>query len=184
MHPRLAELDDLLTRQRAALLAAVAEVPADHLDTPPAAGQWSVGQLLEHLRLVEDGSARLLARRLARAREQGLGEETETSSVAESLDRRWLMDGEARTAPEMVTPAPAVRAAEALAGLAESRAALQQVMRDGDGLALGQVRATHAALGDIDFYQWLQFIAWHEARHARQLHAIAAALAGSAARAG
>ena len=169
MHPRIAELTDVLDRERAGLLAAVAALPADALDRRPAPDRWSPAQLLEHLRLVEDGSARLLARRLARAKEEGLPEETETSSVLDSLPAEAIVNGSGRTAPEMVTPAADVTAEAALEGLMASRQALRAVLEEGDGLALDQVRATHAVFGDLGLYQWALFIALHEARHARQL---------------
>jgi hypothetical protein len=174
MHPRLAELDDLLTRERAALLAAVALVPPADRDRSLAPGRWTVGQLLEHLRLVEAGSARLLERRLERAREAGLPEETETASILERFDGATHVEGPPRVAPDVVAP-QAVSTEEALAGLAESRDALRAVMHQGDGLALEQVRARHEVLGDISMYEWLAFLAHHERRHAQQLRALAPA---------
>jgi hypothetical protein len=65
----------------------------------------------------------------------------------------------------------------ALTHLQESREALLAVLHDGDGLALGQVKATHGALGEIDLYEWTRFIADHEAHHERQIRAIAETLA-------
>jgi hypothetical protein len=176
MHPRVSELIATLDRERAGVLAAVARIPADALERRPAPDVWSAAHVVEHLRVVEAGTARLLARRLARAREAGLPPETETDSVLGSLDRFQVIAGNRRVAPEMVAPPAEVNAEQALAGLAESREALLGVLRDGDGLALGQVRATHQLFGDLDLYQWTLFVAQHEARHARQLHEIAARL--------
>lgn len=180
MHPRIAELTDVLDRERAGLLAAVAALPADALDRAPAPGRWSPGELLEHLRIVEDGSTRLLVKRLARAREAGLGEETESSSVLERLPAAAIVEGTPRAAPDVVTPAAGTTAEQALAGLAASRDALRAFLADADGLALGEVKATHAVFGEIDLYQWVLFIALHEARHARQLRALAGAAEGQA----
>lgn len=177
MHPRVAELIDLLSRERAALLAAVASIPAADLDRRPAPDAWSVGELLDHLEQVEAGTARLLARRLARAREAGLPAEEETSSVLGRLSREELAARAPREAPDFVRPRPGTVAERALGELQRSRDALLEVLRDGDGLALGQVRATHATLGELDLYQWIAFIAHHEARHVAQLERIAAALA-------
>jgi hypothetical protein len=174
MHPRIAELVDHLTRGRAALLAAVAAVPADALERRPADGRWSPAEILEHLHQVEAGSARLLARRLQRAREAGLGEETDESSV---LDGPPLYDATTRrVAPEFVQPGGAVDAETALGQLQKSRDALLAVLDDGDGLALGQVTATHHVLGEIDLYRWARFLLEHEAHHEEQIRAIAAAI--------
>ena len=177
MHPRVAELVDLLTRGRAALLAAVASVPADQLEQRPNSASWSVAEVLDHLLMVESGSARLLAKRLQRAREAGLGPETETSSVLDLLPGYDPIGGPARVAPEMVRPREGVRAEAALEGLQEARETLMGVLQDGDGLALGQVTAVHPVMGEIDLYRWVLFIAKHEQRHEQQLQGIGAALA-------
>jgi hypothetical protein len=180
MHPRLTELIDVLERERAGVLAAVASIPADALERRPSPDAWSAAHVIEHLRLVESGSARLLARRLARAREAGLPPETDTASVLGTLDGFGVVEGDRRVAPDVVAPPADVRAGEALEGLARSRAELLAVLHDGDGLALGQVRATHQLFGDIDLYQWALFVALHEARHARQLRELSVALASAA----
>ena len=177
MHPRVSELIATLDRERAGVLAAIAAIPADALQRRPAPDVWSAAHVVEHLRIVEAGTARLLARRLARAREAGLPAETETDSVLGRLDHHRVVDGARRVAPEIVAPPADVSAEQALAGLAESREMLLAVLRDGDGLALGQVRATHQLFGDIDLYQWTLFVALHEARHIRQLQQLAAQLA-------
>ena len=104
MHPRTAELADLLARERAALLAAVDAVPADRRDVAPEPGTWSVAEVLGHLQAVEGGSARLLARRLERAREAGLGPERDATSVLGRIPRALLLDGPAREAPEITRP--------------------------------------------------------------------------------
>jgi hypothetical protein len=176
MHPRVAELVELLTRERAALLGAVAAVPADQLDRRPAPDVWSVGELLDHLAQVEAGSAQLLARRLARAKEGGLPAESESSTTLPRLDRETFRTMAPREAPEFVRPTPGARTEEALDRLHRSREALLQVLHDGDGLALGQVKAMHATLGELDLYEWAAFIAHHEARHVDQLHRIGATL--------
>jgi uncharacterized damage-inducible protein DinB len=177
MHPRVAELVDLLSRGRAALLASVAAVPAEQLEQRPAPDAWSVAEIVDHLQSVESGSARLLAKRLQRAREQGLGPETEESSVLGRLDAYDIVGRPKREAPEMVRPRPGVTAEQALTGLQEAREALLDVLKDGDGLALGQVMAVHPVIGDMDLYGWVVFIAQHEERHERQIRAVGEALA-------
>jgi hypothetical protein len=181
MHPRVAELVDLLTRGRAALLASVAAVPGDQLEQRPTPDGWSVAEIIDHLQNVEAGSARLLAKRLQRAREQGLGPETETSSVLDRLSAYDIAGGAKRQAPEMVRPRAGVTAEQALTGLQESREALLELLREGDGLALGQVMAVHPVIGDMDVYGWAVFIAQHEERHERQIRAIGESLTQRAA---
>jgi hypothetical protein len=177
MHPRVAELVDLLTRGRAALLASVASVPAEQLEQRPTPDAWSVAEIVDHLHMVESGSARLLAKRLQRAREQGLGPETEETSVLGRLDAYDIVGRPNREAPQMVRPRPGVSAEAALTGLQEARDTLLAVLHEGDGLALRQVMANHPVIGEMDLYGWVVFIAQHEERHERQIRAVGEALA-------
>ena len=177
MHPRLEELTALLDRARDELLRAVHAVPDDLRERRPADGRWSVAEVLEHLRVVEAGSAALLARRTLRAREAGVGPDPETSSVLGRLDGAGLLEPSVRrVAPEIVQPRADATVREALTGLEASRAALGETIRALDGVDGSQVKARHEALGELDGYQWLVFLAQHEMRHAGQIHAIAAAL--------
>jgi hypothetical protein len=185
LHPRLAELTDLLDEHRATLLAVVDTVPAAERERRAVPDGWSVAEVLDHLARVEGGTARLLAKRIARARESGVGADAEVDSVRHRMDRYDVAGGGTRrVAPELVAPGAGATAADALAALRASREALLATIRDADGVDLAQVRATHAAFGELDGYQWLLFVGQHELRHARQIRAIQRALAGGAGGAG
>ena len=147
-------------------------IPPDVRERRPAPGRWTAAEVLEHLRLVEAGSTALLAKRLLRAREAGLGPETDDRSRLDSFDIPHLEHLPPFDAPAPVVPATNVRAADAEAGLRASRASLDAVMAGASGLALGDVKARHLRFGEIDFYQWLLFVAGHERRHVRQLVAL------------
>jgi hypothetical protein len=174
MHSRLAELMEYVDAQRAGLLAAVAAVPASQRERRPEPEIWSVAEILEHLQVVELGIARLISRKLEKARAAGLGAETETSSLVGSLDHLPLLQREAfMPAPDFVKPSGAVTSSVALGALEQSRQALRDAVATGDGLALGNVSAPHALLGPLTLYQWVLFVGQHERRHALQVQDIA-----------
>lgn len=175
MHSRLAELVEHAEEARARLLEAVAVFTDDEMARHPEPEGWSVAQVLDHLARVEGGIARLLGKRLARAKEAGLPPETETGSLLGALDASLADPSRKMDAPEIVRPGSAAPA-ESLAALAASRAELLRVCREGDGLALGQVKGPHALLGELDFYQWVLMVAQHERRHTVQLERIASLL--------
>lgn len=178
MHPPLRELADLLARTRDEVLAVWETLPPDTRERRPSPESWTPAEVIEHLRLTEAGSTALLARRLQRAREAGLGPETDHSSRLQvGAVSGFVLDGPPRVAPDVVRPVTDVRAADAEAGLRASRVALDQVMREANGLALGDVKARHMVFGEIDFYQWLLFVAAHERRHLGQLIRLRNALA-------
>jgi uncharacterized damage-inducible protein DinB len=169
VHPRLAEVVKYVDDRRADLESAAAGLPYDRWSERPAADSWSVAQVFDHLHLSESSIARLLAKRIGRAKEAGLGPERSDESVMSDLDFFPVVDGPKRQAPEIVVPRADARAPEVHDALRRSRADLHAALRDGDGLALGEVTATHPALGVINLYQWVLFVGQHEARHTRQV---------------
>ena len=172
MHPRLAEIVRYVDERRAELESAATRLPYERWTERPAADAWSVAQVFDHLHLSESGIARLLAKRIVRAKEAGLGPEQSTESILQALDFFPVVDGPKRQAPEIVVPRADARAPEVHDALRRSRADLHAALRDGDGLALAEVTATHPALGVINAYQWVLFVGQHEARHTRQVEAI------------
>lgn len=173
LHPRLEEISEHLAETRAAVLTAVHDVPPARRDVRPTPDRWSVGEILEHLAKVETGVARLVAKRAAEARASGLALETETSSVLGKFDASRIPARDAGLqSPPMVAPASGVNTADAIGALGSSRAALREAMTAANGLALGQIVHPHPVVGTIDLYQWLVFVAVHEARHAEQIREI------------
>jgi uncharacterized damage-inducible protein DinB len=167
--------------QRRGLLAAAAAVPKDRWMEAPAPGKWSVSEVLEHLRKGEEGVVRLVFKLGKEARRSGTArEETDTSSMLRSLDHmlggRGVMDRtERREAPDMVRPAGPVEPQTVIDGLTRTREDLHKAAALVDGLALEDLRWTHAALGELNLYQYMLFIGQHEARHTHQIAEIAEA---------
>jgi hypothetical protein len=181
MHPRLEEVLNYLDTQRSELREAVEAVPPALRDQSPGAERWSVAQVLQHLVLIEKRIGRGLTKWVLDARDEGLGPETETSSVMNSVPLQLIADrSKPRSAPEEVRPQGEFDAASAWSDLEQARAALRAGAMAGDGLALGEVIQPHPVLGPINLYQWLLFVGSHEARHTAQVREIAAELsAGS-----
>lgn len=177
MHPRLDEIVRYVDGRRVALEQAALVLPYDRWTERPAESSWSVAEVFDHLHLSESSIARLLAKRIARAKEAGLGPEGSTESVMNALDFFPVVDGAKRQAPEITVPRAGARAPDVHDALRQSRADLHAALRDGDGLALGEVTATHPALGVINVYQWVLFVGQHEERHTRQVAEIVRRLA-------
>jgi uncharacterized damage-inducible protein DinB len=172
MHARLAEIVRYADERRAELESAAERLPYARWSERPAADAWSVAHVFDHLHISESGIARLLTKRIARAKEAGLGPERSDESMMQSLDFFPVIDGPKRQAPEVVVPRSDPRAPEVHEALRQSRADLHAALRSGDGLALGEVTATHPVLGVINVYQWVLFVGQHEARHTRQISEI------------
>ncbi len=170
MHARLAEAMDYVEEKRKELLESFSGTPEDRLHYRVSENSWTVAQILEHLRLVESGVARLIAKRVGQAREAGLGEEGSTQPVMPSFDsHRERLERAVLQSPEPVRPRGDVDYREALAGLNSSREALRASAASANGLALSEIKHTHPILGELDLYQWLIFLGAHEERHRKQI---------------
>jgi uncharacterized damage-inducible protein DinB len=169
MHPRIKELVEYLDVQRAALLDAASALPSARWTEHPAPGRWSVADLLEHLQIVERSCAGVIAKRANEARAAGHPTETSTSSKLETSDPNGLLDRSKRLeAPARVAPTGTLSADDARAGVERSRAELNAAIAVADGLELESIRHTHR-FGDLDLYQWIQFVGQHEQRHVAQM---------------
>lgn len=170
MHARLAEAMDYVEEKRKELLQSFAGVSRERLAAHSAPDEWSVAEILEHLRLVESGIARLITKRAGQARAQGLGEEKSTASVMPTFAPfSTALEAQIMQSPLPVQPRSDVDIKEALEGLADSREALRAAAVSANGLSIGEIKHTHPFLGELDLYQWLIFIGQHETRHKKQI---------------
>jgi hypothetical protein len=170
MHPRLAETMTFVEEKRRELLQSIEGVEGDLLSRKADPEAWSVAEILEHLRIVESGIARLITKRAGQAREAGLSEEKATSSVMPTFEpMQAALDRGKMQAPVSVRPGADVDISAVLEGLNSSREALRAAVVSASGLALGEIKHTHPVLGEIDLYQWLIFVGQHEGRHKKQI---------------
>lgn len=174
MHSHLIEVFARLDAQRAALRTAVERVPRDRRQERPGPNRWSVAEVLEHLGLVEARFADWVGKAIAGARE-GLGPEGDVrASLPPEIEALQNDRTRPRTAPPPVIPAGALDDEAAWAVLERGRETFRATVAGADGLALSQVSVAHPAFGSLNVYQWVEFVAVHEARHTAQIEEIAA----------
>lgn len=149
MHPPL----DRLNRSRARLLAVVESLTEDDLDRP-AAGDWTIRQILSHL-VTSEEDHRQVIEVIVR------GEETDR------LPREFALD--AHNAHRLAELGQLSREA-LLAALAEQRAQTVALVQRLDEAALAQ-RGPHPALGEMSVDDIFRIIAVHEQRHLRDIQA-------------
>jgi hypothetical protein len=179
MHPRIQELSQYITEQRAELRAAVASVPESLRHVSPSAGRWSVDGVIEHLTMIERRVIGVITTKLAEARAAGVGRETEDTPVLPTMGIERALDRSVKLhAPELVQPKGTLTADAGLAALEESRRTVHRLIADADGLACREITHPHPVFGPTDLYTWIAFLGAHEARHADQIREIAASLPG------
>src|SRR2546423_14370608 len=87
MHPRLAETMTFVEEKRRDLLKSVEGVEGERLCRRAATDGWSVAEILEHLRMVEAGGARLITKRGNQARQAGLSQGSSPYPVLPSVHK-------------------------------------------------------------------------------------------------
>jgi len=174
MHPSLAEAFARLDRSRAGLRAAVDSV-SDHLrDQSPESDRWSVAGVLEHLALVDERFTAILVNKIAEARAADLRQEQGSPARLPPHVAAMLADRtERRQAPEPVHPSGSPCGA-AWERAEAARAAFRVLLGGADGRILSRVIHEHPRFGALSAYQWADFLAAHESRHAEQIREIAA----------
>jgi len=163
-----AELVNLLERSRTELERLAAQAVGENWNWKPAADQWSVGEVVEHIVLAEEGITAMIQGALA-------GEADPEWQKYVSMDVSQLVTGfqdrsQKFPAPEPFVPKGENNRAEMLARYAKARL-----------VSLDFTRATQAPLdhftaeapaGKMNLRQFLGLIAGHNMRHNQQIEEV------------
>ena len=130
---------------------------------PPAEGQWSVAEIVHHLRLVEDLVVKNLQANIARPPQRVglLRRLIPTSIVSMRLVRV--------KAPKAAEPFDAPEKEIAIENLNQSRNSLKELCATHGKDRLRSLIFKHPVLGDIDGVAAVSFVGYHEKRHYKQI---------------
>ncbi|MCP9495368.1 MAG: DinB family protein [Pyrinomonadaceae bacterium MAG19_C2-C3] len=175
MHAKLDEIAQLINDYRTLLLERVNPLSQSQLDWRATQDDWSIGEVLDHLYLVETGSSKVLYKYATELKDKNFSAPPLDGSALTSLDHFQVETIQTkRKAPEAVVPRSGVTKAELLAQLEGCRARLLQTIDALDAYDLHQFHFPHPVFGKIDLYQWIIFIGKHERRHITQVENILA----------
>jgi hypothetical protein len=160
-----------LDKCHADLRASVHSVPfAMREHRPP--GAWSVAQVVEHLAHTDRLFTQLLAKFVGDLR----GQPADDIDAAGMLQRRRLLAVLDRNTKvesrEWILPVQNWTIDEGMRNLEAARKGLLQTVRSADGIPLSTVSYPHFILGELNLYEWIGFVGYHEARHAAQIREI------------
>jgi hypothetical protein len=176
---RIREVVEQLDAARSRLLASVAALSDRDVGFSPSADRWSIGEILHHLRLIEESAVRVIQKLVEKAEKSGVGPDPGDGSVLHSLDRFNIEASADRlSAPVSMVPARGIPVGELLRGLAGSRAALMKALDECSQFDMAEILFPHPVVGKIDVYQWALFVAQHEERHRRQIETVKAVRGG------
>lgn len=164
-----------LTLTREGLLRAVAELSERQWRWSPGPGRWSVHQIVEHVAVVEGFFHERLAARLLEGPILPPGSETRLTDAQVML---WEPDPGTKVvipgrvslgeAPPQLAPVRLENPADSLSRFVAARERTAVFLET----AHAELRARaveQPALGPLDGYQWVLFLAAHSARHTKQI---------------
>ena len=162
---------DSMSRDRAALQRAVLGLSRNQTSYRPTEGVWSIDDILHHLALTDEATAKLMAHFERIAEETNVPEDPSPQvSALGSIDSITPeADQGTATAPERVTPRSSVSAEDAFSRLWSSREKMLARVETLAPLDARRLTYTHPFFGELDSLQWLLITGWHERRHTRQI---------------
>src|SRR5699024_10002839 len=134
---------------REALLNSIRDVHHEQFNQKPAADEWSMKQILEHLYLMEGAIANNIEKQLASGQE----EEAKTRPIELSVDRTTKVE-----APNEFQPTDdEASILEMEEKLATSHQALQKIANEYSEATLAKKSMPHPAFGNMSLDQWVTF---------------------------
>jgi uncharacterized damage-inducible protein DinB len=168
------ELDSILSsmaRAQTEFLSAADAVAADGWKTRPGEGKWSAAELVAHLMMVE----RAVLGKADRVRQRPPKRVSLLRRIhipMALVESRWIR----RKSPVPVEPEMLGDKDVMLAELRTVRGRSLAFLEETRSRNLGEYCWAHPALGTLNTYEWMQFIASHEVRHTKQMREIVARL--------
>jgi len=152
-----------LAGSRERLLGLVQGLSREQREYRTAPGRWSVGEIVEHLAIVEDRILGLVQKAL-----EGTPDSTKRSALD---DQALVADVAGRitrfSAPEFLVPTGKWQGDELMQQFDAARKRTRQFAAATDA-DLRSYFNRHPVLGDLDCYQWLLLLASHCDRHRAQ----------------
>jgi len=145
--------------------------PAEEWKTSPAKGRWSAAELVAHLMMIERAVIGK-ADRVAQKSPKRIPLLKRIHLPMALVESRWIR----RKSPVPVEPEMLRDKEIMLAELRTVRERSLAFLEETRGRNLGEYCWAHPALGTLNIYEWLKFIASHEVRDTKQMREISANL--------
>ncbi|MEJ7617453.1 MAG: DinB family protein [Pyrinomonadaceae bacterium] len=172
-HHSVAEIYAFMDEARRRLEQRVVNLTPTQQRFKTSADAWCIGEVTEHLALIEERLSRTIAAAVKRA---SVAEGYHRASFAPvSLDRFAEQAARKLEAPEMVRPGGLASISDSLAKMRDSRATLAGLRPQVEVRDFSAVIFPHPLFGPLNIYEWLVTIGLHEERHLKQIENIIAA---------
>lgn len=166
---------DILAAQRRAhdrFSTAVSGLNEAQLHFRPAAEEWTIAEIAEHVSIVNGGMLRITHKLLKLA-------EAEPAAPAADLSLGYTFPADNPPpkfqAPDGVRPKGGVSIPDALANIQKSLDGFDEIRARLEAVDLSKHEFPHPALGPITAYRWMILMGEHQDLHRRQIERIKAA---------
>ncbi|MGE0886551.1 MAG: DinB family protein [Blastocatellales bacterium] len=139
----------------------------------PFENEWTIGEIVEHVSIVNNGFLRITRKLLRQA-------ESEAKPAPSDLNLSFLMVDEAGVpigkfeAPETVRPNGGLSIAQALASMRQTLDGFIEIKSRVEAVDLSDQMFPHPAFGPMSAYQWMLLLSEHQDRHLRQIERVIA----------
>lgn len=168
----IAEALEIIGARHADLRREVGELAAQQLNFRPRADSWTIGEIVEHLSIVQEGMGKIASKLVREA--EAAGARWHPEVLIEGVDVDFVSDRRTGRldAPENVRPRGGVAIAESLSKLERDFQRLEEMRPRIESVDLSNVTFPHPAFGALSGYQWLALLGIHEGRHIEQIREI------------
>ena len=157
---------------RGRLKALLGSLTDEQISARPEGEKWTIGEIVEHITIVDESTMKICAKLLHKAQEAG-----KTSDGSVKISDNFVQKGTeiARMkveAPTMVQPTGSKSIAESLAKLDATTAALDGMRDLFETTGCDGFTFPHPFFGDITAQEWLALKGGHEMRHLKQIEKV------------
>ena len=154
---------------REGLKATLAQIQPDELTALPDGEKWSIQQIVEHVAMVDSGTARICGKLLEGAKAAGKSSDG-TATISADFGEKIAAIADLKVeAPERVQPTGNVTIAESFEKMSDNREAFDEMRADLERFDLSEPKFAHPYFGDITAAEWLIVAGGHELRHTKQI---------------
>ncbi len=171
----IAEIYEGNAKIREKLKTTIADLSDEQLNFRADENVWTIGEIVEHLSIVENGMATISSRLLQKSTEENLSNDGKAHISHEFLAKaNSIADRRTRKAqaPERVMPTGKLSITESLAKMDENAEILKQIRTGLETVNTQKHKFPHPFFGDLSATEWLALIGGHEFRHIDQIEEI------------
>ena len=154
---------------RERLAGVLSTVKPDEANATPEGETWSIQQIVEHLTMVEFGTARICTKLLNEARKDGKPSDGRVELSAVFAERTANVADQKLEAPDRVYPTGNVTILESFERMDANTKLFDDMRHDLERYDLSTHKFPHPYFGDITAAEWLVILGGHELRHTKQI---------------